>query len=236
MDPKPNTAPFGATQPPTTSSAPVPTPPFNTNPPPMQPAQAQVIKVDVLPDWSPTIVTILLLLFLAPIGIIVMWIWPKWKVWVKVLITSISVLPILFAIIASVALVAINPAAQFRKANNTTREVAVNTITRNLEQVIADNRGALPSEVLPAFVGAEPVSLASSSGPGMIALCEHLTGIKGSGSTMSRLPIDPSLLDKGEGWKSCQDFDTGYEISVSGTQVTVTAPLMEVEASPVPQQ
>ena len=238
MDPKPNTAPFGATQPPATSSAPVPTPPFNTNPPPMQPAQAPVIQI-VQHDSSPTIVTILLLLFLAPIGIIVMWIWPKWKVWVKVLITLISVLPILFAIIASVALVAINPAAQFRQANNAARQSYTNSIQGAVDQLKINNRGQFPPEVGSSLPVGVPVPLASSSGQGIVALCEYLTGVKGTDVYLSRLPVDPKVAEPYQKWKDCNDFDTGFvliESGVPGARITVEAPLMEAEASPMPQQ
>lgn len=34
-----------------------------------------------------TIVTVLVLLLAYPIGLIVMWAWPKWKAWIKILVT-----------------------------------------------------------------------------------------------------------------------------------------------------
>lgn len=46
-------------------------------------------------DDTRTIVTILLLFFFYPIGLIVMWFWARWKSWVKILIS----LPIVFLII-----------------------------------------------------------------------------------------------------------------------------------------
>ncbi|HOD01460.1 MAG TPA: zinc ribbon domain-containing protein [bacterium] len=50
-------------------------------------------------DSTPTIVTVLLLIFVFPIGVIVMWFWPKWKVWVKLLITLIAIIPIFFIVL-----------------------------------------------------------------------------------------------------------------------------------------
>jgi len=41
-----------------------------------------------------TIIVILTLLFITPVGLILMWIWMKWPTWLKVLIT---ILPFLFA-------------------------------------------------------------------------------------------------------------------------------------------
>lgn len=39
-----------------------------------------------------TLVTIVLLLFFYPAGLIVMWVWPKWNIWVKVLVTVVPIL------------------------------------------------------------------------------------------------------------------------------------------------
>jgi hypothetical protein len=48
-----------------------------------------------------TILTIILLVFLLPVGIIVMWIWPKWKIWIKLLVSFILTLPFLLIFVAS---------------------------------------------------------------------------------------------------------------------------------------
>lgn len=63
-----------------------------------------------------TIIVVLLLVFVYPIGLILMYIWMKWPGWVK-LILSLPVVLLVLGIVASVLLVAINPAAQVRKAN-----------------------------------------------------------------------------------------------------------------------
>lgn len=70
---------------------------------------------------APTIVTILLLIFFNLIGVIVMWFWPKWETWVKVLVTVLSIFYSIlvfgiFSILATVVLIAINPQAQMEKA------------------------------------------------------------------------------------------------------------------------
>ncbi len=55
-----------------------------------------------------TLVTVLLLIFLYPIGVIVMMLWTTWKLWVKILVAS----PIILAILAFVflmVLAALNP-------------------------------------------------------------------------------------------------------------------------------
>ena len=55
-----------------------------------------------------TLVTVLLLIFLYPIGVIVMFVWTKWKLWVKLLVAFPFVL-ILLAFMWLVLQVAINP-------------------------------------------------------------------------------------------------------------------------------
>lgn len=53
-----------------------------------------------------------------PIGLIVMWFWPKWKLWIKLLVS----IPLIFftllfgGIIAAGILAVINPSAQIEKA------------------------------------------------------------------------------------------------------------------------
>ncbi len=53
------------------------------------------------PDQTSSIVTILLLLLVYPIGLIVMWFWPKWNKIVKLLVT----VPLILTIIAGVFVV-----------------------------------------------------------------------------------------------------------------------------------
>lgn len=66
-------------------------------------------------ESTKTIVTVLLLIFAYPIGIIVMWFWPKWKTWVKVVL-SLPVILLPFAFLAAGALIVANPV---KKINNT---------------------------------------------------------------------------------------------------------------------
>lgn len=231
MDPKPNPAPFGATQPQTTSSPPISTLPSSNTPLPIQPATAPQVLNQQPQNNTPTIVTVLLLIFLPPIGVIVMWLWPKWKVWVKVLVTIVPVL-LMFVVgtLLSITLVAINPARQFKLANNTARKEYTRSISKAIDGLKLQNQGQFPPEVASSLPVGVPVPLASASGPGIITLCEYLTGVRGNEQYMSRLPIDP-LVDKSYStWKNCQNFDTGFvliESGAPGSPITVEAPLME---------
>jgi hypothetical protein len=51
-----------------------------------------------------TVVTVLLLLFFTPAGLILMWVWTKWKTWLKVLITALVVIPLILFFTAIAAL------------------------------------------------------------------------------------------------------------------------------------
>jgi hypothetical protein len=50
-------------------------------------------------DSTKSIVTLLLLIFAFPVGVIVMWFWPKWAKWVKILVTAPIVLVLLGGIV-----------------------------------------------------------------------------------------------------------------------------------------
>ena len=51
-----------------------------------------------------------------PIGVIVMWFWPKWKKWVKALVTIPGCL-LFFVILLPILIIALNPAAQVKQAS-----------------------------------------------------------------------------------------------------------------------
>jgi hypothetical protein len=95
MDPK---QPDSATQ---DSTQPTPEQPMPPQSSPASPAQ---------PDQTKTIVTILCLLFVTPIGIVLMWIWMKnWPKWLKIIITLLPLLFIMFMIALFVVIFASVP-------------------------------------------------------------------------------------------------------------------------------
>lgn len=77
--------------------------------------QAPVTPSGGTPEETKTIVTVLLLIFVYPIGAIVALFWPKWKWWVKLLV-NIPMVFVILTILSAIALVAVNPAAQMKKA------------------------------------------------------------------------------------------------------------------------
>src|SRR3989344_478128 len=63
--------------------------------------------------------------------------------------TLIEILVVIgiIAILAAIVIIAINPARQFRQANNSQRTANVNAILNAIGQYMADNKGALPDDI-----------------------------------------------------------------------------------------
>lgn len=145
------------------------------------------------------IVTVLLLIFVFPIGLITMWMWMKWPTWVKVILSLVLVLPVLLAILLAIALIAINPKEQFSKANNTKRSSDVNAIANAIMQYKKNNNDALPLSITetPTEIGTQGVDLCTDIVP------EYIPAI----------PSDP-LINNGEAVIDCTaQYRTGYSIS-----------------------
>lgn len=141
----------------------------------------------------------------------------------------------IIAILATIVIIAINPARQFAQARNTQRTSNVNTILNAIGQRISDNKGVFagtfevagePYEC-PALeeVGVE-YTIASASVAGNIDLaCLFPTYIPTS------LPFDPSDPDAYY-WNSETDYNTGYTVSVDDPgRYTVKAPEAELDTT-----
>ncbi len=122
--------------------------------------------------------------------------------------------------LAAVALVWLNPAAQFASARNTRRASDVGVIVNAIGQNIADNRGVFTcaSGAIPTAVATK---MASSSGNYNIAPCLVP-------AYLATLPYDPSA--PGARYVSTADYDTAYTIIASSTTgiITLTAPFGEL--------
>lgn len=162
-----------------------------------------------------TIITVLLLVFLYPIGVIVMWFWPKWKAWVKILISLPILLFLFFIILLPVVLIAINPAKQFAQANNTARQSNVNAILNASNQYMRDNKGT-------PLTGVSATAQYISKGGADI--CAQLVP-----QYIAALPSDP-LANNGTAIQDCfASYDTGFLISIdSEGRVTISAPKAEL--------
>ena len=140
--------------------------------------------------------------------------------------TLIEILIVLaiIAMLASVVIVAINPAHQFAEARNTQRWTAVNSILNAVHQNMVDNSGIFN------FSNCNASSLPSTATEikknGGVDLCGCLVP-----TYLPALPTDPSAGTPKSGVSDCSaDYDTGYTIYQNATtsRVTVSAPHSEI--------
>lgn len=114
----------------------------------------------------------------------------------------------IIAVLAAIVLVAINPARQFRKANNSQRTANVNAILNAIGQYTVDNKGTLPS--IPDGELDED-------------LCNDLVP-----KYIPAIPTDPDSDSEGISIEDCDDIganDVEYEVDDdSSGRVTVSAP------------
>lgn len=126
----------------------------------------------------------------------------------------------IIAILATIVIVAINPARQFAQARNTQRVSNVNTILNAIGQNITDNRGifscAAPGAVIDETVRTITYSDVAAAGKSDLYTCLIPTYI-------SNLPFDPSAANAHVA--SATDYNTGYTVvkDING-RITVSAP------------
>lgn len=161
------------------------------------------------------LITILSLFFVFPLGILFMWLWMKWKTWVKVVLTFIMFLPLLFAIPLAIALIAINPSEQFAKANNVQRESGLVQIANAIKQYKKDNNDMLPESIT---TQTQEISTAGAD------LCESLVP-----EYIPALPADPSMIEPLAISNCSEAYVTGYTIVTAGEgSITISAPEAEL--------
>lgn len=122
--------------------------------------------------------------------------------------TLVEVLVVIgiIAILATIVLVAVNPARQFKLARDSQRTSNVNAILNAIHQNMSEHKGSFvcgtTTQALPS--SAEKVTSVSTAG-GDIAPCVVPDYI-------SALPFDPSI--PGAHYADNDDYDTGYVIYV----------------------
>ncbi len=139
------------------------------------------------------------------------------------LLVVIGILAVLLAIV----LVAINPARQFKQANDTKRSSDVNAILNAIHQYAADNKGNLSAL---GTISTDPTAPTQISSAGIgAAFCNALVT-----QYLAALPADPltnngAAVDKSQ----CTTYTTGYTVTTSATdnRITVKAPAAEISTN-----
>lgn len=135
--------------------------------------------------------------------------------------TLIEILVVIgiIALLATIVIVAINPARQFAQARNTQRESNVSTILNAIGQNLADNKGVALSAATCAGIGTAPDTTLRQIGTGGVNLtCLVPTYIP------TALPMDPT---------NGTAADTKYTITYDGIRYEICAP-QHAEAAIVP--
>lgn len=126
--------------------------------------------------------------------------------------TLIEILVVIgmIALLATIVLIAINPAKQFRQGRDTQRSANTNAILNAVGQYIADHKGALPPSL-----GTPPLVIATIS-KAAINLCPDIVS-----TYIPALPVDPSVTT-GPVTDCTTAYDSKYKISVdANSRVTI---------------
>ncbi len=147
--------------------------------------------------------------------------------------TLIEILVVIgmIAILATVVLIAINPARQFAQGRNSQRVSNVNALLNAVGQNVADNKGVFTCASGSLPVGSSSVArICKGSGPGCTGATVDLSCL--APTYISSLPFDPKPVSGTAYWTNGSDYDTGYEIyqetASNGGRVSVLAPAAEL--------
>ncbi|HEY4523598.1 MAG TPA: type II secretion system protein [Candidatus Paceibacterota bacterium] len=126
----------------------------------------------------------------------------------------------LIAILATIVIVAINPARQFAQARNSQRTSNVNAILNAIGQNLADNKGIFTCTTVPGAVIDDTLrNIEDGAAAGISNLRPCIVP-----TYMSEIPYDPSM--SGAHVTSDTDYDTKYKVQKNATtqRITVCAP------------
>lgn len=154
----------------------------------------------------------------------------------------------ILAVLLAITIIAINPARQFAKANNSARLASLNAILNAATQCFAENKGAFSGVGCDAInqintastYTIQGVSGMTTTGAGAITTASpfqvNLCGLVAGGYVAS-LPKDPSVATPGTGGDAtgCAAaiaagtvYNTGFTISKNASnKVTIAAPLTD---------
>lgn len=127
----------------------------------------------------------------------------------------------IIAILATVVLIALNPARQFAQARNSQRVSNVNTILNAIGQYVADNKGELPATFTTSAQDFSDIS----------GLCANLIP-----TYIPSLPTDPKSTFDGASidCTTMGTTDIEYDISEDADgRITVSAPLTEISSTTI---
>jgi hypothetical protein len=147
-------------------------------------------------DSTKTIVTIILLFFFYPVGVVLMWLWMKWKTWVKVLITGLGCLSIIvpLLILGGAMFTAVNPQEQLSKANDTQTRSTAGELLNSLERYYYSNQ-KYPWEMNTTYIVPSPVGKPGTKASSVNWIAQGPDSLVGQGELSERFPDKDELSD-----------------------------------------
>lgn len=130
----------------------------------------------------------------------------------------------IIAVLATIVIIALNPARQFAQARNTTRSANVNAILNAIGQRNADNRGVFETGCAAGAIPTSSTKMATTTGNYNIGSCIIPTYI-------TQLPVDPNPTSTCTAvYRTATDYDTCYNVQrdASTGRITVNAPSAEL--------
>lgn len=129
----------------------------------------------------------------------------------------------IIAILASIVIIAINPARQFARARDSQRWSDVNAILNAVHQRMVDNKGSFAEGSTCDALPSTAKYITSVDGDSNVDVCDCLVT-----TYLAAMPFDPSA--SGASYTSCDNYTTGYTIVKADTgRITVAAPSAELD-------
>lgn len=126
----------------------------------------------------------------------------------------------MIAILATIVIVAVNPARQFAQSRNTQRVSNVNTILNAVHQYAVDNTGTLPTTIASSTCATVATNEICKTGAASCTGLIDLSVLTNNETYLVSMPYDPS---------GATTNGTGYRVAKSANgRITVCAPSAEL--------